>query len=311
MAASRKIPRVSGSRFVGKPVAVAYNRHQCLVTHPRKPGEHCFPVRAKPTSSSKVLGYADELWLEDVSFFVSPSGLRRVKDTGTRDVIAFVVGTGMKPKRPATLKKRGWFDVRFNPFEQGCFYDARSDACLRTAKYAVLRNRGIRAFGAEKGKPVGSQRELNPELVLFTPERETWHGEMGGLNYRPASAEAVAAELHEVRHAFPEAIVIDGSDDWDAPEHMRPELFPELFGTRPLARWHTGASGVSASGLVLSPEEYDRLCSAYRGRFGFHLTAAPGRSSSGSPSSCGCWDGRGFRVYQEHRSPELKRRLMR
>jgi len=305
------IPRVSGKTFAGQRVAVAYNRHECLVAHPPKPNEHCFPVREKPTTSSKVLGYADELWLKDARFFVSPAGVDRIRRTGARTPIAFVVGTVVKDRPRKVSKKHGWSQVRFDPFKSDCFAGPRG-GCLSSAKYVHLGDRQVRAFGVDRGAALTSLRQLNPELELVTPQRDTWQGDMGGLNYGRATPEALEAALDQVWARWPGAVILDGTDDWDAPEKMRPETFPRTHGANPLARWHTGMSGQAASGLIFEPEAYRRLEARYRAAHGHGFEDAPAVRKAEEPNSCGCWQGSGFTVYRgPQSSANLKRRLMR
>jgi hypothetical protein len=300
VARASHIRRASGNEFKGQQVAVAFNRHECLPSHPKKKGEHCFPVRAKATSSSKVLAYVDEIWLEDVSFFVSPSGLRSIQQSGARTVCCFVVGTVIGSRSSGATKKHGWSPVRLDVFDHGCFYRVRDGACVRTAKYARLRNRTIEAFGSRKGQPVGSLREFNPapaELPTYGPRRRTWRGEMDGLNYEPATAEATVEAIRWVHRQHPGAIIVDGSDDWDAPVQVRPEQFVHELGVRPLAWWHTGISGQCRSGVVLAPAEYERLARSYRRRFGCSVEACGYKPPSLTKPECGCWGGEGLRIY--------------
>lgn len=303
--ARRAIKEVEGAAFAGQKVAVAYNRHRCLVQHPVRDGEHCYPVRYKPQSGAKVQGYANRLWLTDVSFFVSPSGLRRIQKTGSRTPCCFVVGTVLK-SRPSKPRKSDWTEVRFNPFDPGCFYEVSSGQCVRGAKYVRLEKRTIYAMGVEYGEPVTSTRELNPRtgidhLRVYNPERSSWQGNMGGENFDPPDEDAVIAELVQVWTDHPGAVVLDGTDDWFAPDMARPELFVELFEIEALALWHTGASGKSSSGIVLTQEQYELLNVRYRQLTGLYVEQVPSQRRQGSPSSCGCWDGSAFRVYHDPR----------
>jgi hypothetical protein len=300
VAKARAIRRASGNEFKGQQVAVAFNRHQCLPAHSKKKGEHCFPVRGRPTSSSKVLAYVDEIWLEDVSFFVSPGGLDRIQKTGSRTVCCFVAGTAIGSRSAGATKKHGWGDVRLDVFDRGCFYRVRDDACVRTAKYARLRNRKIEAFGSRRGDPVGSLREVNPgpvDLPTYGPQRGTWRGEMDGLNFEVASAGATVEAIRWVHSVHPRGIIVDGSDDWDAPLAVRPEALVAEFGAHPLAWWHTGTSGQCRSGVVLAPEEYARFSAAYRARFRCDMEACGYAAPALTKPECGCWQGEGLRVY--------------
>lgn len=81
--------------FVGRRLAVAYNLAQCRREAPPKPGETCFALREKPTSSSPVLAYVPQVLLKDVETVIVSSVIKRIRDTGSRAVGAFVVGTVM------------------------------------------------------------------------------------------------------------------------------------------------------------------------------------------------------------------------
>jgi len=287
-------------------VAVAYNRHRCLAKHPVQPGEHCYPIRFKATSGSKVQGYADRLWLTDVSFFVSPSGLRKIRETGSRTVCCFVVGKVLAT-RPRKAKKHDWKKVRFDPFDKRGFYEVSSGRLLRGAKYARLEKRETYVMGPEYGEPVTSLRQLNPRtglehLAVYNPERETWIGDMGGENHRPPEPEAVSKALGCVFDDHPGCVVVDGTDDWFAPEWARPELFVDMFGIEAVALWHTGASGKSTSGIVLTEDEYERLNLLYLQATGFYIEQVPSQRRPDSHSTCGCWDGSAFRVYHDPES---------
>jgi hypothetical protein len=291
--------RADLSKLRGEQVAIAFNRHQCSPSSPVKKGELCFSIRRKPSSSSRVLGYAKEVWLEDVHFFASEAGVQRIRETGQRNVCCFVVGT-LLAKRPARIaKKNGWHSVRFNAQTKGCFYDAKSGACLTSAKYARLADRHIEAFGLQRGKNVSSQRQLNPgpgKLPIYGPRRSTWLGEMGGVNFNVADQSAMTQALRFTFEQLGDVIIIDGTDDWDAPVHCRPEAFVPELGCTPVAWWDTGVSGQSISGVILTRTEYSRFRRLYRSRYG----ADPERVGKRPPfvrPSCGCWDGEGLAVY--------------
>lgn len=143
---------------------------------------------------------------------------------------------------------------------------------------------------------------------MITPERETWRGSMGGLNYREATPEATRAAMEHAWSRWPGAVIIDGTDDWEAPEWARPELWPEQMGARPLAFWHTGASGQSLSGLVLRPAEWRRVQAVFLRRFGQRV---PVSQLPKVATKCGCWDGEGVRVYLDPQGLEANPRTLR
>lgn len=295
--------RRQSSEFLGRQVAVALNLHRCRVGQPKEKGEACFSIREKPTSGSKVLGYVPEVWLEDVSFFVRPAGVEKIQESGVRNVCCYVVGTVIGSRSAKVAKKNGWTTIRLDAFGDGCFYRATTGSCVRTAKYARIRDRSVQAFGARNGEPVTSQRELssrepNPVPAVLGPERETWVGEMGGLNYKVASAEVTAQAIERVLAGCGGCVILDGSDDWNAPDHARPAMLTQRYGVDPWAWWHTGTSGQEYTGVVLSGPQWRAFRRAYIREWGFAPSGCPGAPPSLLRPECGCWNGEGIAIYR-------------
>ena len=84
-------------------------------------------------------------------------------------------------------------------------------------------------------------------------------GTTGFTNYFPGTDEQLAAALDRVFAEHPDAVVLDGDDDWYACDCHRPATFPHVFGIEPIAYFHTGISGISKSGIVVSREDFERL----------------------------------------------------
>jgi hypothetical protein len=294
--------RRSAAEFAGRQVAVALNLHRCKVGQPKEEGEACFSIRAKPSSGSKVLGYVPEVWLEDVSFFVRPAGVERIQESGVRNVCCYVVGTVISARSPKVTKKNGWSTVRLDAFGDGCFYRATTGSCVRAAKYARVRDRKIEAFGVRNGEPVTSQRELsrveNPALAVLGPERQVWTGEMGGTNYKVASAAETARAIHWALREHPGAVIVDGSDDWNAPDHARPALLVRRYGIAPLAWWHTGTSGQEHTGVILSASQWAAFRRAYTREWGFPPDNCPAGPPPLKRPECGCYSGEGLAIYR-------------
>jgi hypothetical protein len=76
----------------------------------------------------------------------------------------------------------------------------------------------------------------------------------------------------EVWRVHPEAVIVDGSDDWYAKPECRPQALVEGSGVRPLAWFHSGISGITKSGIVLSRADFNRLSAYYRDTFGMEIT---------------------------------------
>lgn len=272
--AQRAIDGAEGAAFSGREVAV------------RRPfareRERGYAIR----SGGRVRGYADRLWLSNARFVVSRG-------------LCCVVGTVLetRPKRP---RRADWSEVAFD-YGLRTFYEMRSYRYVRGARYVRLERGRIYAMGIEYGDPATSVDQPLTErdgLRVFTPERDRWSGAMGGLNYERPDDEAVARALEDVFAAYPGAVVVDGTDDWFAPELARPELFMDLFEVEALALWHTGASGTSTSGIVLTEAEYERLNERYHDATGTYIEEVRSLRPKGSNSTCGCWDGSAFRVYR-------------
>lgn len=81
--------------------------------------------------------------------------------------------------------------------------------------------------------------------------------------------------LAEVWADYPDAIVVNGTDNWYADKALRPERFPGTYKVEFLAYFHTGTSGISSSGIVLSPEQYKQLNVAYTQDTGISLENQP------------------------------------
>jgi hypothetical protein len=157
-------------------------------------------------------------------------------------------------------------------------------------------------MGPRYGSPATSLRQENPApevLPIYNPERRSKIGNMGGINYEAPEPSAISNALERVWEDLPGAVVLDGTDDWFAPEYVRPELFAEWFSIDILALWHTGASGKSTSGIVLEESEYEVLNERYRQAIGYSLEHVPSQKRAKSHSTCGCWDGSAFLVYRD------------
>jgi hypothetical protein len=65
----------------------------------------------------------------------------------------------------------------------------------------------------------------------------------------------------------PTAVIVNGSDDWNAPRERQVASLYEKAGLNPIAYFHSGISGVCKSGLVLTPGDYKKLCAYYLREF--------------------------------------------
>ena len=123
----------------------------------------------------------------------------------------------------------------------------------------------------------------------------------GFVNYiGGATKERFQASLQEVFARHPNAVVLNGSDDWDDPQCRRPESFPQKFDIQPLAYFHSGMSGISKSGIVVSREDFDKIEREFPSKA---FTHAPLDRRSGQsvrkPDSTGCILRECVSVYEE------------
>jgi len=142
------LPLLEPLDLAGQRVALAINLHRCRPGKSIPKGAACFSVRAKPRSSSKVLGYADRLVLKDVEFVVNERSLDRIQGRGTREVCCFVVGTVVRPRAPE-LKGAcacDWTPIKFNPFRAPCFTTPEGK-CAVSARYAAMVGKSVAAEG--------------------------------------------------------------------------------------------------------------------------------------------------------------------
>jgi hypothetical protein len=88
----------------------------------------------------KVAGHHEAIHLVDVSLRVSEGGLRRIGESGTRNVYAYLRGESYDLPAttpfPSELLEYGWRGLTLNPFKEGVFVwaDDRTPAPLHLAE---------------------------------------------------------------------------------------------------------------------------------------------------------------------------------
>lgn len=65
----------------------------------------------------------------------------------------------------------------------------------------------------------------------------------------------------------PTAIIVDGDDNWYADKEKRPATVVRDAGIEPLAWFHSGISGITKSGAVLTPKDFAKLEAYYLREF--------------------------------------------
>lgn len=84
----------------------------------------------------------------------------------------------------------------------------------------------------------------------------------GNVNFSP-SERALQAGLANVFRNHPDAIVLDGDDDWYAPLIEKVHAVLEEAKVKRLAGFHSGISGYSTSGAVLSAKDLNKIVRAF------------------------------------------------
>ncbi len=108
------------NKFIGKRVAVYRNLHK-----------NTFSIKC----GNRVIGYADSIFLWDVKYTVHKSGVKRYKNTGRKNVHAFVVGTvcdipDNKPSR----------EIKYSPAIRDYFFDPETGQRMESSKFAFLKD---------------------------------------------------------------------------------------------------------------------------------------------------------------------------
>jgi hypothetical protein len=83
------------------------------------------------------------------------------------------------------------------------------------------------------------------------------HGSSGFGNFLGGAD--VKSAANDVFAWDPEAVIVDGTDNWHASPERRPEQFDRLFGVNILAYFHSGISGISKSGIVITKSELAKI----------------------------------------------------
>lgn len=104
--------------------------------------------------------------------------------------------------------------------------------------------------------------------LASTDPRTSVHGY---IDYSFATQKQIQLTLQKVKEDFPNAIVIDGIDDWHRPLKDRPETWPKKLNIPILAYFHSGISGLSKSGIIIDRNEFFILKQKYEDTFGIRL----------------------------------------
>jgi hypothetical protein len=168
-----KIPHSTSERFDGVFAAVAYSLHECRLDKPAHEGEFCFTVRPGGPNG-KVAAHVDRVLMEDVKFVVRESGIRRIRASKVREVIAFAVGTIRAPSKRnlQKLDLDSAVSVTFNPHKDTTFV-------LRDDRSVHVYSADWCYFSGRRGVVIEYSSVLqNPAPTLYDLEEVT--DELGG-----------------------------------------------------------------------------------------------------------------------------------
>lgn len=104
-------------------------------------------------------------------------------------------------------------------------------------------------------------------------------GSSGFTNFFGRKTPEQMAKLHAQMIAeLPEHVIINGKDDFTEKPQNRPEHFYYTFANERntgrddlLAFYHTGVSGITHSGIVVTPECFDAMTEWYKNTFGHEM----------------------------------------
>ena len=135
-------------------------------------------------------------------------------------------------------------------------------------------------------------------IRTFMASNDAHVSSSGFTNYFGRMNAAEVSNLHKnMRAELGEHVIIDGTDDWGAKVEHRPETFfftykrslgipngPEQCDGL-LGYYHSGISGISKSGIVVTPEMFDELSEWYANEYGKAIDAGPLRLTFNSNST--------------------------
>lgn len=111
-------------------------------------------------------------------------------------------------------------------------------------------------------------------MKTYNPQSSSVSSSIGAwVNYSGASAAAFQKTRQQVFVDFPDSVIVDGSDDWNDPIYKRPQAFLEKLDIKPLAFYHSGASGITRSGVVVSKDDFIVLEQKYSENFKSQILA--------------------------------------
>ena len=89
-------------------------------------------------------------------------------------------------------------------------------------------------------------------------------GSSGFINFMPGTPEGFKKALTEVFTDHPNAVVIDGKDDWNAPKILHPDLIAKRANIKIIDEFHSGVSGISTSGIIINSKDFKKFKESFK-----------------------------------------------
>lgn len=106
----------------------------------------CLSIRSREKDTyGRVVAHKANVCIKDPQFIVQPAGLKKTKETGVKNVHAFIRGTISNER---ILNDGEWVCVRYNPFTWDKFVakvDGERYSPIERADYAVVCDKTITA----------------------------------------------------------------------------------------------------------------------------------------------------------------------
>lgn len=112
---------------------------------------------------------------------------------------------------------------------------------------------------------------MNKKVFLCATESTT--SSNGFVNHIFSTARDIERTKHQVFNEYPDAVILDGEESWHSADHKRPEVFARKFKIDVIAYFHSGISGVTHSGIVISKESFETINNLYKETYGFDLAS--------------------------------------
>lgn len=103
----------------------------------------CVSVRSRESEDyGRVVAHRPKIHVSDVEFVVQPSGRQRARESGVRNVHAFVRGNWDESQKIVSGQS-----VTYNPFEYDQFVHAETERPVESAEHAAVTSEGVWAVG--------------------------------------------------------------------------------------------------------------------------------------------------------------------